>query len=421
MLRCYSFVTPPKHTSYRFTANVLKHCFPEVLNHLRFSINCLLFYLISDETVNMVTLNQNNTTDDELCFNNENYLANQSLHNLSEETYSDGSGESLTYWINSLMIFELPVTICFISVALHIMLRCRKLSFCIRYISVNVLIAFLSIAIINITFTALRLILGPTSCYYRLIFDSRTFIGTMLLSVLWCSMCVLTIERFIAIVFPYRYVQYVTKSTVYITVSLTWAINIIIPIVIVFISWLNVCGHYDYISKCDILKVYRPFRIFIAVILCISFATTIASYTKIFLKARQHEREIRALDVKSTFTTDKNKSTGYAASPRPTILFIVLSFIVLQSPYLINIIIFELRPDWKLQKWRVLLQITCYLCHELDTFVTLYLYIWKFPECKMHFYHMFSKINGKYSAKAEALRIDVFNIVTFERNNHTSL
>ena len=35
----------------------------------------------------------------------------------------------------------------------------------------------------------------------------------------------------------------------------------------------------------------------------------------------------------------------------------------------------------------------------------------------MHFYHIFSKINGKNREKAETIRIQVFNIVTFGRNN----
>ena len=390
----------------------------------------------------MVTLNQNNTNNGGSCLNDGNYTANQTLKNsnnggsclndgnyTANQTLNNSSREansneiftSISYWINILILCELPVTTYFISVALNIMLRCRKLSFSIRYLSVMVLIAFLSYAIINIIFSVVRLILGPNHYYYALIFDSRTFIASVLLSVLWCSMCVLTVERFVAIVCPYRYVQYVTKGTMYITVSFTWAINILIPIVLVFTSWFEVCGYYDYISKCNIFEVYRPFRIFTSFILCISFITTIAVYTKILLKVRQHEKEIRALNVKSMITATENDAQNVSEStPRqsiPTILIIILSFLVLQSPYLITFITFELQPDLKLHKWRVLLQITCYLCHELDTFVTLYLYIWRFSECKMHFYLMFSKINGKYREKAETLRIQVFNIVTFERNN----
>ena len=173
--------------------------FSEALDHFR--IYCSLFYLVSDKTVNMVTLNQNNSNNGGSCLNDGKCTANQTLNNSCREANSNDIFTSLSYWINILILCELPVTSYFISVALNMMLMCRKLFFSIRYLIKMVLIAFLSYAIINIIFSVVRLILGPNHYYYALIFDSRTFIASVIRSVLWCSMCVLTVERFLQLFF----------------------------------------------------------------------------------------------------------------------------------------------------------------------------------------------------------------------------
>ena len=320
---------------------------------------------------------------------------------------------SSSLWRHIFIICELPFTICCISVALNIMLRCKKLKFSVRFLSAMVLIAFLSYAVLHIIFSAIVLF-GSTGFYRKLFFDHQSCISTVFLSVLWSSMCVLTLERFVAIIYPFHYVKIVTKRTVYITTCLIWAFNIIVPSVLVIIGWINVCGNDGNIFTCNIFGILKPLRIFASVILSISFVTTIAVYCKIFLKLRQYERETKALNANSSSNTD------IAQAFNTTILIIVFSFLILQFPYLVMSTMFELKPHLKHQKWRVYLQTTCYICHELNTFVTLYLYIWRFPECRMHFYNMISKINNKYRQRAEELRLEVFNIVTFEKSNHAS-
>ena len=63
-------------------------------------------------------------------------------------------------------------------------------------------------------------------------------------------------------------------------------------------------------------------------------------------------------------------------------------------------------------------QVIGYICHELDIIVTLFHYIWRFPECRMNFYQMFSRVNQRFRTKAQTLRIEVFNIVTFESKDN---
>ena len=361
-------------------------------------------------------MNQNISNND--AAHDRNYTANQPQYMSDQEMNIDDNFTAPSDWRHIFILCESPLTTCFITVALNIVMKCRKLPFSIRYLSIMVLIAFWTLAVLNIIISVV-MILRPNKWHYMLVFDIRTFFSIMLLSILWCTMCILTLERFIAIVFPYRYVRYVTKTTLFVAVGVTWSLLPIFSVVLVFTGWQKFCGHFDYISKCQILEVYGPFRIFILFILCISFAIILWVNFKILLKLRQHEREIGALNVQPIEMNANDSSVTTQRPSIPIILIIVLSFLILQSPYLITIIAFEVRPDLRLQKWRVYLQTISYFCHELDTYLTVYLYIWRFPECKMHFYQILSSISDRYTGKAGALRLHVFNIVTFERKSKT--
>ena len=346
-------------------------------------------------------------------------INNQTLYNWSGDTNGgemDTLDGALSYWFNIIMVCELSVSTCCNVVALTIMMRCRRLPISIKYLSINFLICFLATGSTNMILTVTRLVLGPNFSY-ELINDLRTFLVSVFTLVLWCSMCALTVERFIAIVFPYQYILYVTKTTVYVTISLTWTLSTIIPSVILFVTWLKICGQYDYIYLCDIFAIFRPFKIYLTSLLCIAYAITIVMYTKILLIIRHLEREIHPNILASeNYIRNNPLSTPFPSTK--IILTIILSFIVLQFPYIFSTAIYELRSDMQQRIWRVIFQFVSYICLELNTFVTLYLYIWRIQECRMQFYQMFSHVSNRYREKAEALRIEVFNIVTFERHSN---
>ena len=373
-------------------------------------------------------MSHNDSVIGDLCSYNGTPTNNQTLCSWSTEPSSEDVNK-MSYMLNILVICGLLISTCCNFVALRIMLRCRKLPLSIRYLSVNFLISYLTIGVSIFIHNVAMLVFGQNSHYYQLIFVLRMFFFSVFLSVLWWSMCAVIVERFIAVVFPYHYVTLVKKTTLYITISITWIFNIIVSFAIVIVSWLKLCAQYDFISSCEGSAIVRPFHSFVSCILCISFAVTIVIYSKILLSIRHHKREVRALNVKTTAENDKqNASTSIprasTKTPRAStkaILIIIFSFIVLQSPYLFATIFFALRQDLQQIKWRTITHIIFYICHELNTFVTLFLYIWKFPECRMNFYYMFSKINNKYRENAESLRMEVFNIVTFERNNRTMI
>ena len=344
------------------------------------------------------------------------YNGTQAESNWSTDTHTTDIVKTVGYWINILVVCELSFAICCSIVALRIMLICRKLPDSIRYLSINFLVASLVFVVSNFILSITRLVLGPNNCYYELIFDFRTFLSSVLLLVLWCTICALTIERFIAIRCPYRYATMVTKTTLKIAIIVLWSFNAFVPSVMLYISWLLVCGqyNYNYIFTCDIFAIFNPVKLFMTMILCILYSITIVVYTKILLCIRRHQRAIQALN-KSSGTQSKGGSHPFSKM----ILPIVLSFILLQSPHIVTTIIVVLKPVTQERSFRILFHIIYYLCFTLNNYVTLYLYVWRFPECRMTFYHMFSKIFSGYAEKADALRMEIFSIVTASRSSGT--
>ena len=56
-----------------------------------------------------------------------------------------------------------------------------------------------------------------------------------------------------------------------------------------------------------------------------------------------------------------------------------------------------------------------FIVGEINIYIILYIYIWRLKECKMNFYRMFSKVSARFQDKAEALRMDVFKIVKYDK------
>ena len=299
-------------------------------------------------------------------------------------------------------------------------MQCRNLSVSIKYLSSNFLLAVLVSELNNLAFSTARFIKGLDGDIEVLV-DARTILYSLFVALTWCSLCAIALERFIALVFPLHYSRYVTELSLGITIAVVWLSNLLIHPSILFFSWFEMCGRYDYIQSCDRFSIFRPVRISMTSLSGIITFITVVIYTKISLVIRHHTKEIAELTVKDQETTTQNDSYSRPLPSTNIILAIILSFIILQSPILINFIIFELRPDLQLQQVRTTFHMIIFIFGEINTFIILYLYVWRFKECRMNFYRMLSKLSDRYRAKAEALRIEVFNIVTFSKDDETNI
>ena len=352
-------------------------------------------------TVDNVMLTENNT----VCLDNatltENYTVDNVTHTenytmdnvtLTESFTVDNGGDKtirdeanlVLVWFSFVLIFGFLLSSCCCLIAVRIMTRCRKLSLSIRVLSLSFLVAFVMIGVSNFFSSVILKTISQDSKYYLDGFIMRMVLFSMFMSVLWCSMCAVVIERFIAIEFPYHYVKLNKKATLYSVIIFIWTFNTIVPCVLVVSNWLKFCGANKFLHECNGFALLRPFRIFVASISCICFAATVMVYSKLSHSIMRQTRKERALQVQNTVEQSTHDSKTLFTSTK-TILIIILSFIVLQFPYLIFNILTELRPEFRELEWRIRINFISCLCHEINVYITLFLYIWKFSECQMNF------------------------------------
>ena len=367
---------------------------------------------------NTVNLPNASLTNNRVCLDNVTFIENYTVDNRGDETLGDDANVVVVY-LSFVLICGFLLSSCCCLIAVRIMMRCRKLSLSIRVLSVNFLVAFIMVGFSTFLCSVTLKIIGQDSQYYLVGFVVRMVLFSVFMSVIWCSVCAVVIERFIAIEFPYHYVKLNKKSTLYTTIVCTWTFNIVVPCVLVIVNWLKFCGADKFLYECDGLTILRPFRIFVASLSCICFVVTVIVYSKISLSIRRHTSEERALQVTSTVEQSNHKpSPSTRSTSTKTILVIIMSFIALQFPYLAFSILRELRPEFRQIERRKIMHFISSLCHEINVYVTLFLYIWKFSEVRMNFYYMFSNLNNSYKRKAEKLRLEIYNIVTFEKNTN---
>ncbi|XP_053398051.1 uncharacterized protein LOC128556566 [Mercenaria mercenaria] len=133
----------------------------------------------------------------------------------------------------------------------------------------------------------------------------------------------------------------------------------------------------------------------------------------VYKVARRHAIQIDAL--KQTASSDKMRypdsvsERQYAA----IIVFvkIVTAILCLQTPIIVTMIISTSYPDLRDQTPMRVFRSLAYLCFLINSFVNLYMYIWKLKECEMNLYYMLAKFFKQYKSRAEVLRLEVYNIV----------
>ena len=315
------------------------------------------------------------------------------------------------FWVALAFTLEMIVSIFCNAVAIRVMVKCCKLPISIRYLSVNLLVAMLIVSISNVIHSVWGFIIGPHGDN-GLQFESRSFFNTVFVSLTWCCLCFVILERFFALTFPLRYAHYATKAPLYIVIALIWLVNILVPTLIFIFNWLSTCGQYDFVTSCDRFAMHHPSRIFMISVLFLYCGITVVVYTKISRILHRQNTVIQAITVTTQNAPNQTSSLSRSLPSTKVILVIVLSFIMLQSPLVLTILLFELRPDLQEQQLRSVLYIAIFLFSEINTYVVLYFYIWRFRECRMNFYRMLAIISDRYKDKAGALHIEVFNIVT---------
>ena len=338
-------------------------------------------------------------------FDNLSNLLNSSS-NANEEYYE------ASVVLNTLVIIMSTTSMLLSSFALKILAMCRKTPLQIRYLSMNVLMCLIIFETSMLLHTSALLLFGDT-CLYIVIFNSRLFSSGVFVTTTWSSLCAVSVDRALALIMPFIHAKYATKTVLKIVIISLWVLNILVPTTTILSAIANVCGQETYISVCDVYAIVRPTRLGLSGLLMLYAILIIISCIKILHVAFKHKKKADKFTVNKTYLSDLVKSQKFSKSTR-TVLLVILAFIVFESPIFFHLTVLEFVPHFQNHYWRRIFQPVDYLGHQMNIYASLYIYVWKFKECRMHFYFILSRLNRKYFESANALKMEVYDIVLKE-------
>ena len=303
------------------------------------------------------------------------------------------------------------------SFSLRIISKCRKTSFQIRYLSLNFLACYIVFESSVTAHTLAFQIIDDTQ--YWKVFNSRIFVSAVLVLTSWGCICAVSFERALALTMPFRYVRYLTKFRLKLAIVSFWCLSLTIPIATFVISFVTKCStgiDFNKLLHCDIYAIWKPLRMYCMGLLTAYATIIIVSSIQILRIMYHHTCKTSAQNQDNRDPVNASTRQKYFSSTR-NVMLVIFAFIVLQSPpFLFHIIAFDHIPQLKTPTWRLILQYMDYTAHTMNTYVTLYIYIWKRRECRMQIYLILSRLNKKYLANANSLRLKVYDIYLSEMN-----
>ena len=340
----------------------------------------------------------------------ENINISQRTTNITTGFTEDRPDQSSLIKLNAGLITfsSLSLTCCLIF--LRIVTKCQRLPAPIKYLSKNFVVSFM-MTDFTIWLHSIAMLLWGQTYLYDLIFDSRIFFAGIGVPVLWCSLVALTYERLLALVQPFMYHKYTSKTNVTLLIFVIWTVNILVPSIISIVSALTFCNFSDFYT-CEVYSLFNPHRKFLLGFLTLYGLLILIGYIKIMSIILKQQRNITTQLSNQNFTAP----LGNNLKATKTIAAIIFAFIILQSPQFFHYLIFEIQPSLQQQYWRIVFQGLDYISFQLLLYTSLYLYIWKFKECRMQFYLLFSKCFKKFEQKANDMRIEVLDIVVYKRS-----
>ena len=342
--------------------------------------------------------------------------------NISNVSTSCSSSQNAEEVIGSLVTTNaVAVTVSLLSIistsfALRILVLCKKTPLQIRYLSANFLVSFIMYDTSAALHALAILLLQAGDMLYMLIFDSMVLFGLVLIATTWGSLCAVSFDSVLALIFPFSHRRYAKKSVLKIVVIFIWVFNVLVPTTTLIVTIVTKCdiGSFIHTCKTSIYAILRPTRLVLSSFLSFYAVVIVISCVLILRVVFQRARRSEKFTENKTYLADLNRTQKTSKSTK-TILMVVCAFLCFQSPIFFHSTVFEFMPQLQTHTWRRILLLLDYFGHQLNVYASLYIYIWKFKECRMHFYLILSRLNKKYAEAANTLRIELYDIVTKER------
>ena len=320
---------------------------------------------------------------------------------------------------NFLLVILSVFAIISTSFALRILALCNRTPLQIRYLSANFLMSFIifetSFALHTLAIISLQVGGLHEDMHRMLLFDLRVLFSLVFIGTTWGSLCVISFDRVLALTFPFSHRKYAKKSVLKIVIISLWLFNVLVPTTTLIVTIVTVCNRGSFIHTCEksIYVILRPTKLVLSSFLSFYAVVIVISCILILRVVFQRARRSEKFTENKTYLADLNKIQKTSKSTK-TILKIIFAFVCFQAPTLFHSTVFEYMPQLQTYAWRVILLGLDYVGHQMNIYASLYIYIWKFKECRMHFYLILSRLNKKYAEAASTLKIEIYGIVTKE-------
>lgn len=354
-----------------------------------------LFKTIQNNMVNdtSVTSHLSNVTD------GEESLANIQTHTLSP----------LMTYINYACVFVAGVIFVSDMFAIMLMMRCTRIPFQAKKLSMNFMFSDALGALVFLINQVIIFIFGINT---DLTHNFRIVTVGMMMNISCFAVAALAIDRAIALKANLRYSAFVRSKTIDKAIVFIWIFHFV-TITGLMVYGLKKTCNLQLDETCDAWAATKMTRFFKFSLLVIAGIVITVSYVYIHTIARRHQRQITSL--RNAIFKGNNVNPDCTISERQfqttkAVIIIVLAFILLHIPMIIHLFILESNVGRRNETPRRMFHAFSYACIQINSFVSLKLYVGKFKEFKLRLYQILGRCFGRYAKEAELLRVHVYNI-----------
>ena len=338
-------------------------------------------------------------------------------NNLSTDYTDKIYMEPALVYLNLVIVVIATVVVVANGVAVVVLMRCTRIPFQTKYISISLITSDALVAFVLIVYQVEIFMFDANTDVTQSLRDVT--VG-MVHGVNWCSLTFLSVDRAIALKANLRYTELITRRTINTILLCIWTFYFTMIPALTFHGFQTVCfPHID--ENCDTIEATKVANSVVVFPLVMFGAAITCTNTYVYRIAQRHARQIADIQ-RSAFDRGlihpDNAMSERQFSATKAVVSIVLAFILLHVPLLIHHILDLFIPDQRMMAPRRLYLFFAYSLNQLSSFVNLTLYAGKFLEFKMHLYLFLGKCCNRFNKRAQDIRVDVFNIVVSSDSTH---
>ena len=266
------------------------------------------------------------------------------VNNVSTGYADEISAEAALLNLHMVVVVIAALAVIGNEVALVVLMRCKRIPFQTKYISISVISSDALGAFVLIVYEVVTYIFGVNTDVTQKL--KGVTVG-MVYGVNWCSLTFLSVDRAIALKANLRYAELITRRTINTLLLCIWTFYFtMIPALTVY-GFITACDQHSN-ENVDILEETKEARSVIVAPLIIFGAVIICTNTYVYRVAQRHARQIADIQ-RSAFDRGlihpDNAMSERQFSAAKAVVSIVLAFILLHVPLLIHHLMMVVSPD----------------------------------------------------------------------------